>query len=216
MSDDLEKQKHTTHALTPEQVIGFSNDEWLRIVREMAYPQRADSMELLNELAIERKARNIVETGTIRGWGGDGQSTLIFSGLALRLSGSLWSVDNNQIHIENAKRWIGQLNTPNISWITEDSVKYLSSFLFGAIMEFTIDILYLDSYDYDFNDPIPAQIHNLAEMGAAYGKLGNESIIAIDDANLAGGGKGLLTTRFLLERGWKVIYEGYQRIFIRP
>jgi hypothetical protein len=78
-----------------------------------------------------------------------------------------------------------------------------------------IDFLYLDSYDYDAKNPLACQIHQLAEVGAAYGILSDKAIILMDDAQLEGGGKARLATDFLLERGWKIVLDKYQRLFSR-
>lgn len=199
-----------SHAFFPAEITALPEEEWLKVVGEMAFPQRAESMVMAARIAKERQFRVFVETGCIRGWAGDGQSTMILAGLALRSNGICISIDLSQEHIAHAQVWLGELKD-SVTWITEDSVSVLSGNWDNGTAQ-AIDLLYLDSFDYDFVDPLPAQMHDLAEFGAAAGKLSDNALVVIDDANLAGGGKGHLTTKFMLSRGWKVIYDGYQRI----
>lgn len=93
--------------------------------------------------------------------------------------------------------------------VCSDSVRYLKSF--GK----QIDFLYLDSFDYDFNNPSPSQRHHLREIIAAYPWLTKESIVMIDDCDLAGGGKGVLVISYLINRGWKIAMQGYQVIMVQ-
>lgn len=76
-----------------------------------------------------------------------------------------------------------------------------------------IDVLYLDSYDYNPDDPLPAQLHQVAELGAAWSKLTDKSLILIDDCNIKGGGKCGLSDPFLKERGWKLVFNAYQKLY---
>ena len=82
----------------------------------------------------------------------------------------------------------------------------------------TIDLLYLDSYDYDKRDPEvikASQEHHLNEVKAAESNLHDKSVILIDDCNLPGGGKGRLVIDYLLERGWQVVMSKYQVVLTR-
>jgi hypothetical protein len=52
------------------------------------------------------------------------------------------------------------------------------------------------------------------EVGAAFGKLVGRNIVLLDDCNIPGGGKGLLTTKWLIERGYKLHMSKYQNLLI--
>lgn len=169
---------------------------------------RGESFWIVRNHAIQHKARCIIETGTYRGIGADGESTLFLATLARDLGADFYSVDISQNAV---KKSIEHLSTNGLKGDVScvDSVALLSCF------NSPIDVLYLDSYDFSPDNPTPAQIHQLAELGGAYGKLTSEAVILLDDCNIEGGGKGLLTDRFLLERQWKLIYDGYQKVFTR-
>ena len=79
---DMTKPSFT---VTPNDVVCMSDADWLKLVAELAYPDRAPTMVKAVELAKERAVKRIVETGCIRGWAGDGQSTLIWAMLSVRL-----------------------------------------------------------------------------------------------------------------------------------
>lgn len=166
------------------------------------------------ELMNERNAKVIVETGTER-WqeaqycfDGDGGSTIIFAHWATDHRARMYSVDINETHI----RYCEQNTLPYANYLTlvlGDSVSFLQNF------SEKIDLLYLDSYDYDENNPRPAQEHCLREAMAAEDKLTDKSIVMIDDCNIPGGGKGLLAIQYLLSRGWSLYKNHHQVILLR-
>lgn len=202
-------RKRPTHSFTVEQVLEMSESKWLEMVSALAFPQRAKTMVRAMELAKERGVKNIVETGCIRGWAGDGQSTLILAMLAIRLSGFFRTFDISDVHVGHAMQWIGISLTDRVSWNVLDSVSGLS------LLREPVQFVYLDSYDYDASNPRPCQLHALAEVGAIYGKLSDKAIIVMDDANLQGGGKVAMAVDFLKGRGWKELASDYQVIMSR-
>ncbi len=163
-------------------------------------------------LMEERGVKTIVETGTARGgesnFEGDGGSTVIFSHWAYKHNGSLNSVDINQVALNLAAGAVS-LFQDQVNLVHDDSVHFLQHF------PQTIDFLYLDSFDFDENNPQPSQQHHLKEIEAAYDKLSPRSIVMIDDCKLPHGGKGKEAISFLLNRGWKVIEDGYQVILTK-
>lgn len=199
---DMTKPSHT---VTPDDVMAMKDSEWLKLVGELAYPQRAGTMMEAVQLAKDRGVKRIVETGCIRGWAGDGQSTLILAMLSARLGCECFSFDINPVHLEKAESWLGSF-TSRVRFYEQDSVFGLSAF------DERIDFAYLDSFDYDAKNPRPCQLHQLAEVGAIYGKLTDNAIIMMDDANLDGGGKVAMAVDFLKGNGWKVIANSYQII----
>lgn len=164
------------------------------------------------ELMIERESKVILETGTSRKGraecAGDGCSTVVFSDFAKRMGLKVYSVDIDPKAVEEAKGCLK--DSLDIVEITAmDSVEYIENF------EYPIDLLYLDSYDYDPKDPSPSQIHHLKEIIAAYPKLHEKSIVLIDDCDLPNGGKGKWVIEFLSKKGWKKDTKGYQIIMTR-
>ncbi len=173
---------------------------------------RYPTMTYAMKLSEERHVQTIVETGTARcgdtNFDGDGGFTIIFGHWAFDHQVQMFSVDISESHIAIAKK----ASTPyleNLHFILQDSVEFLANF------EGTIDFLYLDSYDYDENNPGPPQLHCLSEIMAASDKLHDESIVMIDDCNIPGGGKGKLAIEWLLERGWKKLTNRHQVILIK-
>jgi hypothetical protein len=162
-------------------------------------------------LMQKRKAKILVETGTARFGGyhfeGDGGSTIIFGEWAQQNQAFLYSVDLCSLCCQHAKE-ATQAYAEHIRIEEGDSVAFLQKF------KKRIDFLYLDSMDFDLDNPLPSQEHHLKEIKAAYPKLHRQSIVMIDDCNLPHGGKGKLAIRFLIQKGWRIIFRGYQVIMI--
>jgi len=174
--------------------------------------QRYRTFHLMFELLKTRHANIIVETGTARegsAWCvGDGCSTLLFAEWVKRNGGVFFSVDIDQNALKKAESALGDTkNLVHLVW--NDSVDFLTKF------HGTIDCLYLDSFDFDFDNPTPSQEHHLKEIQAAYPHLTNDSVVIIDDCDLPHGGKGKLAIEFLLQKGWKIYAQGYQVILVR-
>ncbi len=173
---------------------------------------RYDSFKLALLLMNNGDINTIVETGTARKgvlWcETDGCSTIIFSHWANRNNAILYSVDIDANSLQVAKETVGAYAN-NVHFVQSDSVFFLSNF------NQPIDFLYLDSFDYEFNNPLPSQLHHLHEIEAAYPWLHDNSIVMIDDCDLPGGGKGKLVIEFLLNKGWRIIFSKYQVIFTK-
>ena len=173
---------------------------------------RYSSLFELTQLLLSKKLKIIVETGTARdgldNCNNDGCSTYVLGKIAQKVGAKLYSVDidpNACRRSREATQSFGDIVT-----VTEsDSVSYLASFNEGII-----DFLYLDSYDYDAQNPNPSQEHHKKEIIAGYNKLHKKSIVMVDDCRIENGGKCLLVRNFLLERGWSLYFSSYQQIFI--
>jgi hypothetical protein len=181
--------------------------------RISSFDKRYATMKYALDLMSERDAKVIVETGTARygawsqGFGADGGSTIIFGDWAKSNGGLFYSVDINPQAVETAQKALG-INK-NSFCICQDSISFLKEF------DQPIDFLYLDSFDFDLNNPIPSQEHHLKEITAIYSKLTPQSVVMIDDCGLPHGGKGKFAIPYLLERGWVILAEGYQVILSR-
>jgi hypothetical protein len=173
--------------------------------------RRYPSFLLALQLLKSRHAKVVVETGTARNgdqnfWG-DGGSTIIFGDWAAHNQAIFYSVDITPGAIENAKK-ATQAYAKHIQFFCCDSIEFLHHF------SQPIDFLYLDSYDFNLQDPLPSQHHHLNEIMAAYPWLHKNSVVMIDDCDLPHGGKGKLVIEYLTARGWKIVYKGYQVILV--
>lgn len=176
---------------------------------------RYDTFAAALDLLFEKKARVIVETGTER-WenaeycfSGDGGATIIFGHWAYENNAALYSVDICPVHVGYAKANTAKYEN-HVEIVCDDSVAFLKTF------SSPIDFLYLDSWDYDLDDPAPAQNHCLNEVLAAYDKLSEDAFIMIDDCNVPGGGKGKLAIEWLLEQGWLLHTNRHHVILVKP
>lgn len=154
----------------------------------------------------------IVETGSIRNeevenWAKDGNSTVIFDEFLEIYNGSLYSVDIDS----KCTSMIGS-KCRNVKAITGDSIEFLKSFEQAG----EIDLLYLDSFDLDFGNPLPSSTHHLKEIEAIFSKLKPGTIIAVDDHFEYCGkniGKGALVEEFLNSKNVPLIYDGYHKVW---
>ena len=72
-----------------------------------------------------------------------------------------------------------------------------------------IDLIYLDSYDLDWNKPHKSSLHHLKELCAIIPKLKKGCVIIIDDNN-NGIGKGQYVSNFLENIGATLLFSSYQ------
>ena len=196
-----------------------------RIVRKVKYKslypflpekynfgKRRDTFLKAINIMTESGASLLVETGVARHGlaysKSDGASTIVFGLFAKNNGAKLYSVDINPDNIATCQKTIDEMDlSSHIELNTSDSIKYLQSF------PQKVDFLYLDSYDYNRNDPEiiqSSQNHHLEEIKAIEGKLHENSIILIDDCRLPGGGKGKKAIKYLQSNGWKILMNKYQ------
>lgn len=149
----------------------------------------------------------MVETGTWRGIAGDGYSTWLFGAVAQSFGKVLYSIDNNEEHVRQSIEHIKLHPEASVSHHISDSIAFLSRF------SSTIGFAYLDSYDYTDGTPLPSQLHNFGETCAIIGKMAARSVILCDDAYFPSGGKPHLTTKWLVDRGWKLVLKDQQVLF---
>lgn len=174
--------------------------------------KRFNSFYIVRELIKSRELKTWVETGTAR-FGdqncvGDGCSTMIYTDYLRDLPGEIYSVDIDPKAIQQARQAL-KYSKDKANFHVGDSIAFLRDF------DKQIDFLYLDSYDFDLRNPLPSQQHHLYEIMAAYDKLHDRSVIMVDDCELPHGGKGKLVIQYLLDRGWIIVYKGYQVILVK-
>jgi hypothetical protein len=160
----------------------------------------------------------LVETGTARGRFdinlpsicGDGGGTLIFALWCSRNNAKLYTVDIDPQCINNCKLNIAALGLSEyVEFVVSDSVEYLQN---CELKE--LQFLFLDSYDFDYNDPIPSQMHHRKEYAAVKDKLHPKCCILIDDCGLPHGGKGRFVEEDMVKDGFIMIYQAYQHMYI--
>ncbi|MGE3775947.1 MAG: hypothetical protein AB7F89_02085, partial [Pirellulaceae bacterium] len=124
----------------------------------------------------------IVETGCARNaenWSGDGQSTFLFDRFVTEFDGHVNSVDISAAACNFARSIVG----PRTEIRTEDSVLFLSR----LARELTtsrreIDLLYLDSFDWAPDNPVPSAVHHLKELCAIAPALTPGTLVVVDDS----------------------------------
>lgn len=122
---------------------------------------------LLNNNTTNRYV--VVETGCSTHQGT--KSTSLWDMFVNKYGGNVYSVDLDSRAVINANKMTSEKTLVTCS----DSVEYLKRF------SLPIDLLYLDSYDVDFNNPLPSAEHHLKEFNAVKHLLHKGSIVLIDD-----------------------------------
>src|SRR5262245_44491901 len=165
--------------------------------------------ELLREKHRETRPLIIVETGCLRSlnWEGDGCSSILFYEFAVETRARFVSIDINPAHCALTRR-----HCPQAEVLCGDSVQVLYQ-LRSKVEE--IDLLYLDSYDVDWNNPHPSALHHFKELCAASPMLRRGSIVFVDD-NMPGNGKPLYVREYMLGIGAEIVHEDYQIGFAMP
>lgn len=175
--------------------------------------KRFATFKLAMDIMRARGHQIVIETGTARrgdkSCATDGCSTVLFGKwTSSNLGMTFLSVDNDPLAIEAAVESTWHFNSTQV--ILSDSVAFLKSY------PQTIDFLYLDSMDFDNNNPRPAQELALREIVAAYPKLHEDSVVMVDDCGMAFGGKCTYVEVFLKELGWRTLLKSYQLIMVTP
>lgn len=155
--------------------------------------------------SLEKEKYSIVETGMARQSGnftGDGMSTLLFDEFIQTYDGEVYSVDLDPKAIELCK----PLVSTKTSLVQSDSVQFLFEL---SKTDMQIDLLYLDSFDIDWNNPHPSSFHHMKEMLAIMPVIQPGTLIVIDD-NLPGVGKGQYVRQFMDDIGKPPDFDEYQ------
>jgi len=152
---------------------------------------------------------SIVETGCMRkkyrelDFVKDGCSTLLFDRFVQKMGGVLESVDCSVEAVQYARQFV---NSNNTTVYLQDSILFLRNRRGGG----PIDLLYLDSMDYDINAPGASELHHLFELTAAMRMLRRGSIVMVDDNYSDDTGKGRLVRKFFTEYGLVPAFEPHQ------
>jgi hypothetical protein len=198
------------------------------IQREISFRKTFEHLDQIRRPVV------IVETGCVRSsneksLGFEGHSTLLFDKYILaRGDGSkVFSVDINEQSVALCKTLVSN----SVSVHAGDSVPYLyqlSRQLANA--NCNIDLLYLDSFDVDYEYWFASAAHHLKELLAAWRAVNPETLIVVDDcptsANVIAdqngafqfdrffrprvGGKGRLVAQFAEQVGAEQVFSHYQ------
>ncbi|HEX4329299.1 MAG TPA: hypothetical protein VH105_21100 [Burkholderiales bacterium] len=157
----------------------------------------------------------IVETGSMReagNWAGDGQSTFLWNEFGGFFKSEVHTVDL----APEAAVVVREYCCGDVTAHTGDSVAFLHEMATRANPP-QIDLLYLDSYDYDIADPFPSAFHHIKELIAVRPCLRRGSVIAIDDNYVHPDGriegKGYLAAEFFRHLGIPCIHQGHQLVW---
>jgi hypothetical protein len=171
----------------------------------------------------------IIETGCTRqpgNWAGDGNSTVLFDHYAGTHPGSkVLSVDINPAATAACRAIVSE----RVSIHTGDSVKFLQSLADSRTSGVEhLDLVYLDSFDFDRNNPVPSAVHHLMELVAIAPLLRAETLLVVDDAFLTVqgifkderefvpvhppriDGKARFVAEYAAHVGAELIFTGYQ------
>lgn len=173
-------------------------------------PSREKGFKMAADILRKNKGKLIVETGCM--WEpSQGCSTYWLAKLAHEVDGALISFDTNPDHITYAREAVAEF--PFAAIYQRDGLDALGS----NFIERKIDLLYLDAFDFEVKNPGIVSLYNLAELGAALGKMATHSAILLDDWNYGEGEwrKCKHAKELLLYRGWSLVNEDYQLLFER-
>jgi hypothetical protein len=197
---------------------------------------RRDTFRLAFDYLAKKRPTGhfIVETGCARkadNWEGDGQSTILFDRFATAYQGEVRSVDIDSKACEHARSLVG----PRCQVFNEDSVPFLGRLARELLAAGrSIDLLYLDSYDFDANNPVPSAVHHLKELCAIAPALSPGTLVMVDDSyralcgmrtnpqsyhivnDLGIGGKAKYVGEYFQQIGVPIAFEGYQCGWIIP
>ena len=211
------------------------SDEFWNYFSQITQPKLADRSEtfehIFNYLDQFDRPVGIVETGCVRvpdNWSGDGGSTILFDDYARTHPGSVvYTVDLDA----GATRIC--LVSDCVKIHTGDSVPYLQSIADNPPADLPfLDLVYLDSYDLDLNNPVPSAVHHLKELIAISPHIRSETLIVVDDSpdiitgfNHGGtfriltgpqvknphiGGKGMYIAEYAQQVGARNLFKSYQ------
>jgi len=120
----------------------------------------------------------IVETGS-SAWGPD--SSRLFDSYVATFGGRFWSVDLRLEPMLKLRKYMSKSS----SMSCDDSVRFLKRWV-DKYSSHRVDLVYLDSFDLDISDPMPAAIHALKEFLAIAPALRDGSLLLVDDTPASG------------------------------
>ena len=139
---------------------------------------------------------NIIETGSVRqfdNWTWDGQSTRIWEWFVKQAGGHVITIDIDPAATELTEKITDR---EFVTAINGDSVLQLHKLARGLSRLDRIDLIYLDSFDYNPLEGQAAAIHHLKELTAIWPRVSTGTVIMVDDYHRAGRSKPELVQEF--------------------
>jgi hypothetical protein len=194
---------------------GLSFEEQFRQRFRPRLGKRADGFGVIFDELLKSKGNVvIVETGCMRvpcNWEGDGQSTFMLDALVQDRGGLFFSIDVALESIDAARRACSSMT----QLIFNNSVPALHAL--NRVIPTRASLLYLDSFDFDVDNPLPSAIHHSLELTAARSLIGSGTIVCVDDYALGSdGGKGMILDKFFSSVRAEVLHCGYQKVWRAP
>jgi hypothetical protein len=185
----------------------MSHDEYFEKYHELAH--RFYTFKKMFRYLDNISSPLIVETGIsrkINSYTGDGHSTLLFDEYLhfFKKSGMLISIDIDQKTCDFTAPLLNDKSTI----ICSDSVIALNFISKNSDLS-TIDLLYLDSYDVDWENPHPSALHHFKELLAIQPKLKPGTLIVVDD-HVQGRGKGKYIAEYMTHINKVPYFDEYQ------
>ncbi len=140
-------------------------------IGEPEHPSRPTLDVALRHLG-GRPAR-IFETGTAA-WGT--QSTLLFSSYIAAHGGEVVTVDTRLSPARHSR----ERTTQSVRYVVGDSVSVMAR-PWACRYLASADLVYLDSWDVDVQDPLPSAVHGLREFLTCADKLKPGAMVLVDD-----------------------------------
>lgn len=183
--------------------------EYLNILNNTG--KRKESFTMMIEHIKGKENPLIVETGCVRMNNdyGAGMSTVLFDKYVGEFGGEFHSVDITPENVALAKVLA---KSPHTNIHCNDSVAFLNSFY--KITDRKIDLLYLDSMDYNPGQEHESSEHHLKELMAVLPYIQRGTMIAVDDNISDTQGKGAYILEYMNSHGKQRIHSGYQWIWI--
>jgi hypothetical protein len=142
--------------------------------RTRSSPTHVNAASLGDTVALlDARPATILETGSA---GRGTASSLLFDDYVTAYGGTFATVDTDYGLFRRLRPLLG----PRSSATCDDSVRFLERWVRehpGA----AVDLVYLDSFDVDFGDPVPAAMHGLRELWAIRPALRGGSLLLVDD-----------------------------------
>ena len=176
---------------------------------------RYDGFRKIFETLLNNKngGFTIVETGALRikhNWT-DGQSSLLFYEFLALFGGKLISIDNDKDAIKTCGEILSEevpkTGKAGFTLIKGDSIKELSR------LDEHVDLLYLDTYDIDINNPNLSMEHYLKELAATDRIItkSKDLLVATDD-NFEKFGKGKFIIAWAKKTNQDILLENFQTL----
>lgn len=164
---------------------GFNFDNFFEKYRQSIEKSGVSRLKfyeyIIPKLVAKNKPLYILETGTM--WAplkdNMGAFTLIMGDLIKNYTGGkLYTVDISKKNLGHCKIYTNNFSS-HIEYVESDSVSYIKNLSDEFIA--SLDLVYLDSWDFNFPQPHDSANHHLKEMMALYDRINPECPIAIDD-----------------------------------